>query len=154
MILELIASMALVQGFQDQPSDAERQVFAACLEANPDDAACIGSVSSPCMEEPGGDTTIGMIACTSRELRLWDDKLNLHYGDLRAVLRLKDATNRREALLTAQRAWIAYRDAECAQSSLLFEGGTLARVVHVGCVNQMTAERAIQLENQLFESRM
>ena len=85
---------------------------------------------------------------------LWDDKLNMHYGDLRVVLRQKDATNRREALLTAQRAWMAFRDAECAQSSLLFEGGTLARVVHVGCVNQMTAERAIELENQLFEARM
>jgi len=155
MFVELIASLALVQGYQDQPNDAERQAFSGCLEANADDERCVGSVANACMEnEPNGETTLGMISCTSRELTLWDEKLNSEYNALRNLLQRLEATNRREALLTAQRAWITYRDAECAQSSLLFEGGSLARVVHVDCVNAMTAKRAIQLENQLFEARM
>ena len=52
---------------------------------------------------------------------------------------------RRAQLLEAQRAWIKYRDANCA---FYYDpdGGTLARVNANSCMLTATAERARELE--------
>jgi uncharacterized protein YecT (DUF1311 family) len=149
-----------------QPHVAERMHYmvdvAPCLAAadTPDDAqACIGSGSATCMEtEADGYTTFGMAACTQAETQAWDDLLNSEYVALRDRARAMDAgeTNpdyavRADALLTAQRAWIAFRDAECALAYSEFGGGSMRRLSASGCHLQMTAERTIDL-HFMFES--
>ncbi len=154
MILALVAALSLAQAPSGspgpEPDTGERARFEACVSEAGSNAvrACGGVVAGACMDQPGGDTTAGMIACTSRELSLWDDLLNTAYAEMMETLDRVGGENRRSALREAQRAWIAYRDAECDQQALQFEGGSLARVIHVGCVNHLTAVRAIDLRGQ------
>ena len=154
MIAAMLAAAALSQApassFTAEPVADERARFDTCLaEASYAEAsACRGVVARPCLDAPSGETTAGMIACTSRELALWDALLNTAYTDMMATLERTGADSRREALRAAQRAWIGFRDAECRQQALQFEGGTLARVIHVSCVNDLTARRALALRDQ------
>jgi uncharacterized protein YecT (DUF1311 family) len=116
-----------------------------CLIDNPDRAsqadACIGQYSEICMSQPGGDTTLGMVECSADEYQAWDVVLNEEYGELRGALNDAPASSLQEA----QRAWIELRDADCAFSASLYEGGTLAQVVHAGCLMHKTADRALEI---------
>ena len=159
-IAPLLAAFALVQSDAPagEPTDAERASIEACVTAarvaSEDAMSCAGRVASACMDQPGGDTTVGMVMCSAREHAIWDERLNTAYRAFRAALDDAYSQNRREAVLIAQRAWIRYRDAECAQQALQFEGGTLASVISAGCYLQMTAERALELEIQLEEANL
>lgn len=48
-----------------------------------------------------------------------------------------------DTLVAAERAWIAYRDAECKLRAKSFDGGTAYSTVIVNCVGELT-ERRIQ----------
>jgi len=118
----------------------------ACLEAERskpghDGHACIGRISKPCMQEPGGETTAGMKMCTARETEVWDAILNAEYQQLLASLQGK-AT---EKIRKAQRSWIVMRDGDCALSYDAFQGGTIAGVIAGSCMLDHTATRALQL---------
>ena len=52
---------------------------------------------------------------------------------------------RAEKLLEAQRAWIVYRDAECALDYAEWGAGSMRNIAHADCRLQMTAERTIEL---------
>ena len=93
-----------------------------------------------CMDKAGG-TTFGMIECISTETQRQNVQLNKAYKALMAELALP----RKAQLLEAQRAWIKYRDANCAFYYDL-DGGTLARVNANACMMTATADRARELE--------
>lgn len=130
---------------------------AECLNSAdaPDAAqACIGTVSGMCMEqEQDGYSTFGMMTCMMAETQAWDDLLNAEYALLRARAQAMDANEsqpdyavRADLLLDAQRAWITFRDAECALSYSEFGGGSMRVLNGSGCMMQMTAERTIELK--------
>jgi uncharacterized protein YecT (DUF1311 family) len=48
-------------------------------------------------------------------------------------------------LLTAQRAWLAYRDAACEAHASPFEGGSLQPLIRATCLSEITAERTRML---------
>lgn len=50
-----------------------------------------------------------------------------------------------DTLLTAQRAWIAFRDAHCASEGYLFRGGSGEPMMISGCKAGLTIERTQQL---------
>ncbi len=50
------------------------------------------------------------------------------------------------ALLDAQRAWLAYRDAHCLSESYQMRGGTGAPMLLWGCKATLTRERTTQLK--------
>lgn len=50
-----------------------------------------------------------------------------------------------DKLLTAQRAWLAFRDAHCEAESNVFRGGTIRSLIHSGCLRQLTEMRTKQL---------
>ena len=110
---------------------------------------CVGSANetglskqyATCMDKAGG-TTFGMIECISTEGQRQDAQLNKAYKALMAEL----PPPRRAQLLEAQRAWIKYRDANCA---FYYDpdGGTLARVNANSCMLTATADRAHELES-------
>ncbi|WP_172971411.1 lysozyme inhibitor LprI family protein [Palleronia sp. THAF1] len=121
---------------------------------------CVGDAASACMEaEPDGQTTFGMTACMMIEAGFWDDRLNAMWPDVQAAVRADDAAEagiaegafaqRAEALLTAQRAWIAFRDAECALDYALWGAGSMRSIAAASCKLDMTAARVQRLQTLL-----
>ncbi|MBS3667062.1 lysozyme inhibitor LprI family protein [Vreelandella boliviensis] len=86
-------------------------------------------------------TTVDIVACITEEFEREDKRLNDNYQQLRSQL----SDSRKEQLLTAQRAWIAYKEANCDFYANP-EGGTLARVSANACVLTETTNRADELE--------
>ena len=93
-----------------------------------------------CLSAPTGASTAGQIACVEADLKLQDGLLNRNYAA--AMTRLN--ARQQGKLRAAQRAWIAYRDAEC-QAQYDEDWGTLSRVNANFCVLRMTSVRAFQL---------
>ena len=127
----------------------------ACLKSAGDDAnGCIGKIATPCQDQPDGSTTIGIAACVGREQSAWDAILNENY---KAAMSEAKETDKRikqdgtgsggvaDALLKAQRAWITYRDAECGRLWALNQEGTIRTIIGASCLNDLTAQRAIEL---------
>lgn len=86
-------------------------------------------------------TTTDIVACITEAFEREDQRLNDNYQQLRSQL----SDPRKEQLLTAQRAWIAYKEANCDFYADP-EGGTLARINANACVLTETTHRADELE--------
>jgi uncharacterized protein YecT (DUF1311 family) len=86
-------------------------------------------------------TTHEMMVCEKATLGAADKELNGIYGAMQADL---DKTSKL-LLRDAQRAWITYRDAECARIADFARGGTMAPLLALGCKAKMTADRVTEL---------
>ena len=106
---------------------------------------CIGAASRVCMEEPGGQSTIGMSECTMRENMWWDNHLNVLYQDLKSMLTEEQFVKLRDA----QRNWIKYRDTKCDFEFEFWIEGTIRSIFYTSCVLDMTANRAIDLSEYM-----
>lgn len=117
--------------------------------------ACIGLMATACMDEQeGGHSTLGMTSCLNAEAEVWDRFLNIEYRATRDWAKAADADEaehfpefavRAEKLLAAQRAWIAYRDAECALDYAEWGSGSMRNIAFADCMVHMTAKRTIEL---------
>jgi uncharacterized protein YecT (DUF1311 family) len=88
-----------------------------------------------------------MNECANRTYKRSDADLNQVY---KTVLgRLKDDKNAAGKLVSAQRAWIAYRDAECAFSTAGTEGGSINGFARLTCLDAQTRTRATELKGYL-----
>jgi uncharacterized protein YecT (DUF1311 family) len=85
--------------------------------------------------------TSAMIDCIVAETKMQDARMNKAYKALVAEL----TSSRKSQLLTAQRAWLKFRDANCDYYADP-DGGTMARVSSNDCVMSATASRAKELE--------
>ncbi len=120
-----------------------------------DTTACIGDAASFCMEnQEGGQTTFGMMSCLLAERDVWDERLNKVYKEARAFAKAMDQSDmdlfpeyavRDEQVLAAQRAWIAFRDANCAMEYGVWGAGSFRQIAGADCVMRMTAERTLDL---------
>ena len=95
-----------------------------------------------CLAKPEGHSTYGMVECLGVEIQAQDARLNRAY---QAALARLERPRQKAALQKAQRAWMAFRDADCA-SYLDEDWGTMARVESQQCVLDRTDERADELE--------
>jgi uncharacterized protein YecT (DUF1311 family) len=142
----LLAVPALAQDFQ--PSDADRAKIASCIERTASEGElkqesdCIGLIADPCIDAPDA-TTASLVACHKREQVIWDDYLNKWYGEAQDKLTEDAAAG--VALKTAQRSWIAYRDAKCAYWAKRYAGGTIVPVLVGDCERVETGRRALEL---------
>lgn len=115
--------------------------------------ACLGQASTACQDLPGGQTTIGISECIQAETAEWDAILNEEYVATQELNAMADAEglsrmmDRTEALRAAQRAWIAFRDADCAARYAMWQDGSIRTVVGANCHLTMTAQRAIELRD-------
>jgi len=109
-----------------------------------DKRRCVGLVSDACLNAPEGETTLGMTQCIGMETKAWDAILNRDYRALMG--RLDEA--QQEKLKTAQRAWIALRDADCDFPSELVRG-SLASVMAAECFQTHTADRVLALRRYI-----
>ena len=60
--------------------------------------------------------------------------------------RLFDDASRRR-FIAAQKAWLAYRSADCTSESDRYEGGTLAGLVAASCTADRSAQRLKDLSS-------
>ena len=86
-------------------------------------------------------TTAAMRACENSRYEKSEQKLNAEYGQLMKQL----DRSRQEKLRAAQRAWLAFRDANAAFLASEAENGTLAPLIKVSALADMTDARALEL---------
>ncbi len=120
-----------------------------CYGSDGDKLVCMGRTAEACMaREADGETTIGAVKCLSAETKIWDGKLNDEYKATQsfyAAMDHEDSGQRVEALLKAQRAWIAFRDAECAMEYAAWGAGSIRSIAGADCMMSITAERTVRL---------
>jgi uncharacterized protein YecT (DUF1311 family) len=127
----------------EKPGAAER-LRTAANDAPTDRESCIGAVANACAGTPEGESTMGMVQCSDRELAVWDERLNAAYKDAIAT----DDAKIKAGLLQTQRAWLAYRDALCAMPALENAGGSIIGPLTEACLMAETAKQAIWLEDR------
>ena len=110
--------------------------FAVPLEANGGPSECRGAYS-----------TQDMLICLGRKLDEQDARLNRLWTKALAA----ESEQGRALLRKAQRAWIAFRDAQCAYERGPEPAGSGAAVDKTLCLLRMTAERADWLAEQAGE---
>jgi uncharacterized protein YecT (DUF1311 family) len=161
-LIALIALLGLVAPARadDVPSPELTEALQQCIEAVNDSRAsddgsgdvpgyteCIGVGTNACQSVPGGDSTIGMVDCNTKEQTFWDDMLNNAYGELEARL---DA-DAFAALKQAQEAWIPWRDAKCEAVLAIFSEGSIRGVIYSSCLMETTAQRAVDLMDIMYQ---
>jgi uncharacterized protein YecT (DUF1311 family) len=82
-----------------------------------------------------------MNICASEDYQAADAKLNAAYQNL---IGSEDVEGKR-LLQAAQRAWIAFRDAECAHATAASQGGSIHAMEVSQCLTKLTNERIQQL---------
>jgi uncharacterized protein YecT (DUF1311 family) len=82
--------------------------------------------------------------CASMDYAAADTRLNETYK--RIVARLSDLPEFRAALTKAQRAWITYRDAECAFATAAVAEGSAYPMIANYCLAGLTQARVQDLE--------
>lgn len=113
----------------------------------------LGVLTLPTLAETKPDcknpmTQLDMTMCAGRAAEASDRKLNQVYRQVRANYK---GTSQDDRLVTAQLAWIKFRDAECTVAAGRFEGGSMAPMVYAGCVDRLTQQRIQDLKRYLEE---
>lgn len=120
-----------------------------CYASDGDKLVCLGRTAEACMaREDDGETTVGSVKCLSAETEVWDGKLNDEYKKTRAFFATMDdgdSGQRVDALKKAQRAWIVFRDAECAMEYSAWGSGSIRSIAGADCLMRITAERTVRL---------
>ncbi|WP_406720498.1 lysozyme inhibitor LprI family protein [Thioclava litoralis] len=96
-------------------------------------------------------TQADMTGCAALDFAQADAALNAEYAATRDRAKARGAAQA-DALLQAQRAWIAYRDAACKAQGLEFEGGSLEPMVVAMCKTELTQRRSEDLR-RLYENQ-
>ena len=113
--------------------------------------------SAPALAQPEVDckkaiTTVDLNACAEKELEAADARLNAVYKKVLAKIAAEngappyDGKSWEKALRSSQRAWIAFRDADCKELVAIAAGGGTATTGEVlGCLTEKTQARAKDL---------
>ena len=99
--------------------------------------AAVALIPNDALAACPGNTQMEMNQCAANEYRSADKELNSFYSKL----------EKSKELVSAERAWIAYRDAECAYQVKAVEGGSMAPLVQASCLADLTKQRLKQLMN-------
>ena len=94
-------------------------------------------------------TQAEMNVCSAEAFLRKDNELNAVY---KKAIQSVDPT-RRPKLRAAQRAWLAFRDAQCDFEGSEAEGGTMKPTLVNGCKSEVTTARIAQLRAELTAAR-
>jgi uncharacterized protein YecT (DUF1311 family) len=107
-------------------------------------------------------TQLELTECASRQFEKADRALNAQWKMTLAEMRKRDAdpaeqdsTGRpgfADALLTSQRTWLAYRDAQCQLERLQAHGGSMASMLEIMCKASLTDQRTAALLEAIEEN--
>ena len=104
---------------------------------------------APALDCSNGPQTV-LNECADAGFRAADAKLNAAY---RAVTRRLTEDSARPSLVEAQRAWIRFRDAECAFDTNVYEGGSIRPMLFSQCLTRVTDQRTADLNDYLSCNR-
>lgn len=113
-------------------------------------AADAAGAQEPDCKEP--TTQSDMTLCERVRQDEADKALNVQYKKTRAAMVAADSDldgdmkGAEKVLVTAQRAWIAYRDAECEAEGFQARGGTMEPMLVAGCIANVTDARTKELK--------
>lgn len=143
----LIAALSAASPALAGPDDwaAAHEACMASITALDEASGCIGIYRDACSEErirSNQDLADGQ--CMTGEAAEWDARLNRSWAAVKA--RLAGNAQGLRALTQAQKAWIAFRDAECAASAAIWEPEGTGAAAAGNCLLSMTAQRFIELE--------
>jgi uncharacterized protein YecT (DUF1311 family) len=105
--------------------------------------ATLSAASVARAAECADQTQNGLDVCADAAYKKADAALNAAYKEI--IRRLKGDAATTKLLIAAQKAWIAYRDAECDFSSSANAGGTIYPMVYSICLEAATQERTREL---------
>jgi uncharacterized protein YecT (DUF1311 family) len=80
--------------------------------------------------------------CAAEDYRAADAALNAEW---RVTVDWARGVGLEEDLRAAQRAWIAFRDAACEVEAGVWEGGSMAPLIHATCMTRLTEARTTDL---------
>jgi uncharacterized protein YecT (DUF1311 family) len=100
-------------------------------------AAPTGATADECGKAQGGQA--GLDECYDKVFEKSDAELNKLYKEIEA--RLKDDPDTKKLLVTAQRSWVAFRDAECDFQASGSSGGSVAPMIYSMCLDGLTKSR-------------
>ena len=86
-------------------------------------------------------------ACADQSFKKADVELNAVYKKLQS--RKMDDAQAGKLLIAAERAWVAFRDAECEFDAADNIGGTIYPMIYSGCLERLTKARTEQLDRYL-----
>jgi|SRR5215510_6508498 len=129
---------------EDETPGPAGRLAGAARQAATQAESCIGAVTAPCQQEPGGFSTAGMIDCNTREWAVWDERLNRAYNNALKGADPKLAT----ALRQTQRAWLQWREQRCKLPAIENEGGSIVGPLYADCMLDATARQALWLERR------
>ncbi len=98
---------------------------------------------------------VEMNYCAGQAYEVADVALNAQWKLTVATMRERDKTIDRsydtqpthyDALLAAQRAWLTYRDQHCLNEGFAARGGSMAPMLHSGCMARLTKARTAELQ--------
>jgi len=116
-------------------------------------AATTGNLDDP-VDCENAMTQQDMNICAHRDYLAADELLNQQWDRTAAAMRERDAQwgdsfDERpgyfEVLLESQRAWLQYRDAQCAVEGYWARGGSLEPLLVSGCLTLLTRRRTEEL---------
>lgn len=96
---------------------------------------------------PNAQTQRDLDACAGHRFEQADADLNAAYR--RVLGRLQHDAGVTKLLTGAQRAWLAFRDAECTFASVGEQGGTIYPVALAECRTELTRARTRRLDEYL-----
>lgn len=92
-------------------------------------------------------TQSAMNECADKQYKQADSQLNALYKQINS--RLQDSPDSKKRLVSAQRAWVAFRDAECAFAASGVEGGSVYPMIYNGCLAELTEKRVAAFKTYL-----
>lgn len=96
---------------------------------------------SNCLQTAQNQTELN--DCAAQTYKNADGEMNIAYKKVMDTL--KSSPEKSKALLQAQRAWLKFRDADCAFLSSNSAGGSINAMNNALCLSERTAERTIAL---------
>lgn len=109
--------------------------------------------SEPEVDCDSPTTQADMNFCAASDYETADEELNTEYQSVRKVLAERDSSAGEDgegavkALLAAQRAWIAYRDANCDAVGFQARGGSMEPLLVSSCLADMSRKRTEELRS-------
>jgi len=119
----------------DTPAPAET----SSAQAQAPEAQPIPPLPAEC-DNP--ETQTAMNICSQGEYEQADTKLNNVYQAVKASVSAEKA----DQLITAEEAWLTYRDRYCDFVAAQYAGGSMDPRVYSGCMTRLTADRTAVLD--------
>jgi len=88
-----------------------------------------------------------MNICADHAFKKSDAELNAAYKQIEG--RLSDDPASKKLLVASQRAWVAFRDAECTFASSGVAGGSMQPFIQSSCLEDLTKKRVTDLKGYL-----